>query len=187
MAKSKANKSSAGPGITIKNDGEKARELFLQHVSSARKSTNENLGDAFLPVDGTDAYVEIKRCSESGGTVNQIRAEKYICCVTYVASDQHWWVLSPHDAVREAANRTRGQHTENPFECFSVGLPAFKKCAKGPFSHADLKGAVEDAVRSGRGFPDVQQKMADVSADCEKLAAQHLKEVKALLATLKLN
>jgi len=182
-----ASKASAGQGDTIKSDGEKARALFLQHVASAQKSTDENLGDAFLPVDGTDAYVEIKRCSDARGTVNQIRAEKYICCVTYVASDQQWWVLAPHDAVREAANRTRGQHTENPFECFSVGLSTFKKSAKGPFSHAELKAAIEAAVRSGRQFPDVQQKMMDVSADCEKLAARHLNDVKVLLAKLKLN
>jgi hypothetical protein len=70
----------------IRNEGQKAESLFLDLVSTARHSDAARRGDAIVEVDGSDYYVELKECHASpgrGGTINQVRAIKYITCVIW--------------------------------------------------------------------------------------------------------
>ncbi len=69
---------------TIRGEGERAVERFINLVDGAKVSDNARLGDVIVPVDGKESYVELKECHAelgSGGTINQVRPIKYICCV----------------------------------------------------------------------------------------------------------
>ena len=73
------------PGIS--NDGNTAESRFIELVEESKKNNGDSaLGDAIVQVDGLDYYVEVKKCGSSvgkGGTINQVRAIKYIPCVIW--------------------------------------------------------------------------------------------------------
>jgi len=111
-----------------------------------------------VTVDGTDSYVEIKEChAEDGcnGTINQVRAIKYICCVVWAPNHGCWYVISPDQLVGVAATKARGQHTEIPFESMNFGLRALPDALHTKCSDADLGEVVRAAIRRGRQRTDM--------------------------------
>lgn len=109
----------------IRLEGQGAEAAFLKLVPGSRPSTNAKLGDVLVVVDGAEHFVEIKECHANygvSGTINQVRAIKFITCVIWAPSRDCWYVLSPDQLVLLASTKSRGQHTEIPFECMNLSL-----------------------------------------------------------------
>lgn len=151
----------------IRNEGQRAEDRFLQIVSESRPSPQAKRGDAVVSVDGYQAFVEIKHCRASrhskSATVNQVRAIKYICCVIWAPARNCWYVLSPDHLVHIAAGKSRGQHTEIPFEsmAFSLdSLPDDTKC-----DDQGLTEMVVSAIRQGRMNTEIRDLMRRLHSD----------------------
>jgi len=82
------------------------------------------------------------------------------------------------------SSKTRGQHTENPFESATLNIQNLD-----PFSLSDereLKDAVRHAVHRGQAFPDLQRAMQKVLSDSKALAISSKEEIQVLLSRLDL-
>ena len=166
--------------VAIRNEGNKAEQRFLDLVEDSRKSDEAKSGDAIVRVDGTDEYVEIKKCSTS--TVNQIRAIKYICCAVWASDSDCWCVIPPHELVELAANKNRGQHNEIAFECMNLGLSNLLK--KYRTSNNNLSSAIHEAIRKGREFNQLPSAMNGLLRDIRELKKKHVDKVKILLNSM---
>jgi len=158
----------------------KAEDYFIKLVTGARRSDLAKHGDVVMTVDGDTAYVEIKACrAELGrGTINQVRAIKYICCVIWAPKHRCWYVISPDQLVRLAAKKNRGQHTEIPFECMTLSLnkrlpkDLYTKC-----TDQQLATTVEGAIRRGRENVNLHDMMCRLLVDIESIKERYLNEV----------
>jgi hypothetical protein len=121
----------------ISHAGKSAEERFRE-LTGAEKSPAAAMGDAVL--DGIG--VEIKKASSN--TINQVRAVKYIPLVVLDDPSDQWYVVPAHEVVRQVAVKSRGQHTEIPFECATLSL---KNVASYAVSAADLRAAGNAAAQ----------------------------------------
>ena len=159
----------------ISGGGRKAEDLFREFTGAGRTSSSAE-GDALL--DGSP--VEVKRATKS--TINQVRAVKYIPLVIYFDPEQAWYVVPAHAVIALVSRKTRGQHTENPFESATLSLANLSpyRIASG----ADLKEAVRTAVASSARYPQLRDAMRTVLDDSRALAADSVRRVHVLLAEL---
>lgn len=129
-------------------------------------------GDAIL--DGV--AVEVKRAD--GGSLNQVRAAKYLTVVFICGST--WYVTPAHEIVRFVARHRRGQHTENPFESCALNvsdLVEFRIPSEG-----DLLVATRDAIWQSDRFVALKQAMGRIVHECKVLALNHHELVATALA-----
>ena len=140
----------------IRHEGDTAENRFLELVKGSMKSDNSKRGDALVPYKGSMRYVEIKECHSD--TINQVRAVKYIPLIIYTGDGSApWIVIPPQEVVRLVATKSRGQHTEVPFESANlskkrlpIGLHA---------SDANLDQSVRTAIEKGEKFTEVEEVM----------------------------
>lgn len=104
----------------ISSAGKETEELFC-NITGAIKSTKPSLGDVLLD----EVYIEIKKTST--GSVNQVRAVKYLPLVVYSSKQKCWYVVPADVVVQVVSTKSRGQHTENPFECASISLKSVER------------------------------------------------------------
>jgi hypothetical protein len=157
----------------IRNTGQKAESLFLELVGTARPSDAPRRGDAIVEVDGHDHYVELKECHASpgkGGTINQVRAIKYITCVIWAPKYAKWFVLSPDQLVSLASTKNRGQHTEIPFESMTIRLANLGDQFHETADDRELEDVVTRAIQRGEA----------ASAAMKELMPQLLDEIDQL-------
>jgi len=168
------------PRQAIRNEGEPAEREFLRLVTGARRSTSARLGDAVVPVDGQDSFVEVK-CVTSN-TINQIRAIKFIPLAIYSPDKPlPWAVLSGVDVVRHVFEKERGQHSELALECANLsvsGLPNSVRC-----SESALSDAVIEAIRRGRRYPELAEVLQSLLRDLTELKTRYRELVSAALNT----
>lgn len=125
-------------------------EVRFRRVTGAVRSPVARDGDALL---GGRA-VEVKRTA--GGSVNQVRAVKFIPLVVWVEPVSAWLVVPPDEVVRLAARRRRGQHTECPFESCAIGV---REIESWRVEERDLRAAVLVAFESGDRHPELREAM----------------------------
>lgn len=159
----------------ISGGGHSAEERFRE-LTGADPSSSAAQGDAVL--EGTP--VEVKRATSS--TLNQVRAVKYIPLVVFFEPRDEWYVVPAHAVVAAVSQKTRGQHTENPFESATMSvnnLGAYRVSDVGQLRQATL-----DAIASSERFPELREAMKQVLAESRALADSSLQRVRSLLHQL---
>ena len=140
----------------IRHEGDNAERIFRRLVKDSRLSPDPRRGDAQVLVDGEWHFVEIKECHSN--TINQVRAIKFIPLIIYSPENNRpWAVIPPHEVVNLVSAKSRGQHTEIPFESANLSLsqlPDNFRC-----DDEDLEQKVLQAIRSGNDFAEVKETM----------------------------
>jgi hypothetical protein len=161
--------------VGISSQGKSAEDLFIK-LTGAQKAAKAALGDAILE----NRFVEVKRAS--GSTLNQVRALKYIPLVVYEDTSDSWYVVPAHVVVLEVSRKSRGQHTENPFESATMSLRrlgAYRLEDESQLRHRTLA-----AIEQSDAYPELQQLMRDILSESEELAVSSLTRVRQALADL---
>jgi hypothetical protein len=161
---------------TIRHEGDNAKKLFRRMVTNVRRSNDFSSGDTEVNIDGDWFHVDVKDCQSNA--VNQVRAIRYPTLVIYY--DGFWFVLPPQEVVRLVAQKTRGQHTEIPFECASLSLSQIQSVYR--CSDSQLAERVYAAIRMGQQdeFLPVRKLMGDLSSELVGLRERtksHLAEI----------
>ena len=163
----------------IRLQGETAEKFFRRLVPSAQPPHSESRGDARITVDGQEYHVEIKECHAlpgRSGTINQIRPIKYITLVVYAPRRECWYVVPPNDLVYLAAQKSRGQHTEIPFECMNLTIRQLDdqgfKCID-----ADLPARVFEAVRKGKRDAETRKTMTNLFSAIKALRQEYKQKI----------
>jgi len=165
----------------IRNEGNQAENKFVELVNGASISEVAALGDVIVSVDGVEHYVEIKQCGTRSGTINQVRAIKYIPRVVWASLREKWYILPPNRLVRVAAGKERGQHTEIPFECMNLGMPV-----NAGIPHAmvcedhELSAGIREAILEGERLPECRERMRLLLQDICELRERCVSDIEAL-------
>jgi hypothetical protein len=154
----------------ISNMGGSAENRF-RSLTNSTKPSPASLGDAEL--DGN--FAEVKKVSSD--TLNQVRAVKYSTLVAYDSVREKWFVVPAVKVVQLVADKSRGQHSENPFESATISLA---KLDKYETAEGNLVGAWENAIAQSEARLDVKLKMAQIKLECADLAKKHRDEVQSL-------
>lgn len=165
----------------IRLEGKGAESEFLRLVPNSRASDNARLGDVIVSVDDTQHYVEVKEChapAGSGGTINQVRAIKFITCVVQAPQQRCWYILSPDQLVRLAATKRRGQHTEIPFESMNFTLGSLSSDFHSKASDGELAANVEAAIRRGVAAENLKSLMESLLAEIVAVKQRYIEEVR---------
>jgi hypothetical protein len=159
---------------TIRHEGDDAERSFLRLVRNSRQSPDPKQGDVVVLIDGNWRYVEIKQCQSN--TINQVRAIKFIPLIIYSpGSTEPWVVVPPHEVVRLVAAKSRGQHTEIPFECANLSLNHLADDLR--CGDADLEREVLEAVKEGDSFAAVRDAMTELHDELVRLSERTKQEV----------
>jgi hypothetical protein len=157
--------------IGISGEGLSAEEAF-RSITGATVAATASVGDAML--DGRP--VEVKKASAN--TLNQVRAVKYLPLVAYHQPTQQWYVVPAHDVVRLVSGKSRGQHTENPFESATVSIAWLQDFSVG---EDELREAVLNALDSADEHPRIRDAMAAVLEQSRSLASESIDLVRTIL------
>jgi len=159
----------------ISYGGRQAEEEYIARTGAV-PAPAASIGDVLLE----DYPVEIKRAKSS--TLNQVRAVKYIPLVAYSVPQQRWYVIPAHVVVAEISRKTRGQHSEIPFESATLSLARLYRYRLS--SPDELRLATLSAIESSSTYPRLRQEMIRIRDEARELADQSLSNVRALLAEL---
>jgi hypothetical protein len=154
--------------------GAAVQARFLEIVGGSKTARAAD-GDVIVPFNGKKAFVEVKHAGST--TINQVRAVKYITLVVFSVPQTQWYVVPPHAVVELVSRKTRGQHTENPFESATLST---RDLAKFVVDEKNLKERTIDACKAGEQHP-LRQVMRDVLSRCVQLAIESRELVKAAL------
>ena len=114
----------------------------------------------------------------STNTLNQVRPVKYLPLVVLDTRTSGWYVVPPDEVVRLAAQRGRGQHTENPFESVTLNLAKFRDFK---VAETDLRSVTIAAFGRGDHRSDLRDVMTEVRDKESSLAAWSRKRVQQML------
>lgn len=162
------------PPSGISRAGRPAELLFFELVPDARPTKSSALGDALVD----DHPVEIKLIT-SGVTINQVRAVKYIPLIVHDVPRRDWYVVPPQVVVALVSKKSRGQHTENPFESATLGLKSVREYRLPDMK--ELRREILKAVRTGEQYPRTRAAMNEVLDASRVLAAESLSKVRRVL------
>ncbi len=166
------------PRQAIRHEGDSAEAAFFNLVPGSRKSLAAKLGDAEVLVGEDWRLVEIKECHSD--TINQVRAIKYIPLVIYAPEGElPWLVIPPNEVVRQIASKSRGQHTEIPFESANLSLKrisAIFRC-----NDENLAEHVISAILEGDRFDGVRAAMVELRSELVALSNKVKLQVAPLL------
>lgn len=161
--------------LGISGSGQEVEARFRE-LTGATESARAALGDAVLD----DCHIEIKKASAN--TLNQVRAVKFIPLVVFHTPTNAWYVIPAPDVIAALRGKSRGQHTENPFESATLGVSALAQ-----FRVSDeslLAETVRAAIERGRQFPQLKEMMDKILSDSKDLATRSIAEVHQLLDDL---
>lgn len=162
------------PGISGR--GRSAEEAF-RAITGAGKPARASDGDALLG----GHPVEVKRATN--GTLNQVRAVKYIPLVARHEPSDTWYVVPAHDVVRLVSEKARGQHTENPFESATLSVSHLSDYR---VPEAELKAATLKAIQSADEYPEIRENMNQVLEESRELARRSVARVRQTLSRAEL-
>lgn len=153
----------------IRHEGDNAERSFRRLVKNSRSSPDSKRGDALVLVDNEWYFVEIKECHSN--TINQVRAIKFISLIIYSPENSPpWVVIPPHEVVKLVSAKSRGQHTEIPFESANLSLsqlPDSFRCDDG-----GLEQKVIQAIRDGSNFAEVKETMENLRNELVELGSR---------------
>jgi hypothetical protein len=161
----------------ISHEGQSAEERYRQ-ATGASKPAKSGDGDAVLG----GCNIEVKKAA--GATLNQVRAVKYIPLVALHEPTDTWYVVPAHVVVCLVSSKSRGQHTENPFESATLNIVGLEKYKIA--SEKELKQATLDAIAEANKYPDLKKAMETVLKESKALAACSIRDVKSLITRLKI-
>lgn len=165
----------------IRLEGQGAESAFLRLVPGSRSSGDARLGDVIVSVDHADHHVEVKEChaeAGAGGTINQVRAIKFITCVVWAPKPRCWYILSPDQLVRLAATKSRGQHTEIPFESMNFTLGTLSEEFHSKATDAELAVKVLAAIRRGSVSANLKALMQSLLNEIVAVKTRYIEEVR---------
>lgn len=150
---------------SLRQKGESAKAQFRNLVTNVRRSNDFSDGDTEVFLDGEWYHIEVKTCNSN--SVNQVRAIRYETLVIY--KDNFWYVIPPNEVVRLVMQKSRGQHSEIPFECSHININQVKtvyRCAD-----SQLAERVYAAIRMSQQpqFLEIKQIMEDLTGDLVNL------------------
>jgi hypothetical protein len=163
----------------ISRSGDHAEDLFRK-LTGAEISKGSALGDAVLE----GHYVEVKKIGirgkdgKSTTTINQVRAVKYLPLVIWSELNNEWFVLPPNAVVALAAQRSRGQHTEVPFESMTL---SFRHLIGHEVEASELRQATLEAIAEGERHPELREEMDWVRRAAKALAVESVERIQRLL------
>jgi hypothetical protein len=163
------------PKFGISGGGRSTEEMFLL-LTGAQKAAKAALGDAVL--DGHS--IEVKRATSV--TLNQVRAVKYITLVAFHEPTTSWYVMPAHEVVICVSAKSRGQHTENPFESATLSLGNLGRFKIG--HESKLREAVLAAIAASAKYPQLRDEMHRVLARSKELAAESIAAVRKTARSL---
>jgi len=161
---------------SIRHEGDNAKNLFRKMVTNVRRSDDSSEGDTEVNIDGNWYHIDVKECQSN--TINQVRAIRYQTLVIHTYAG--WYVIPPQEVVRLAAQKSRGQHTEIPFECANLSFNQIQSiywC-----SDSQLAERVNTAIRMGQQpqFINVKDAMDKLYSELIKLKEQTKLSVSAI-------
>jgi hypothetical protein len=159
----------------ISHGGRSAEDMFIT-LTGAQRVARAALGDAVLE----GRHVEVKHASSS--TLNQVRAVKYLPLVVYHSPSDYWYVVPAHVVVLEVSQKSRGQHTENPFESATINLN--RLAAFRLEDRSLLRARTVAAIAESDQYPELQQLMAQILIESKNLASDSIARVRQLLELL---
>lgn len=165
----------------IRLEGKAAESAFRRLVRDSRASDEAKRGDVIVPVDGKDHYVEVKEChapAGAGGTINQVRAIKFITCVVWAPNHRCWYILSPDQLVRLAATKSRGQHTEIPFESMNFTLASLGSQSHAKATDDTLDCEVRAAIRRGLAAGGLRKLMESLLKEIHQVRERWIEKVR---------
>ncbi|HEY5342692.1 MAG TPA: hypothetical protein VIJ66_03430 [Solirubrobacteraceae bacterium] len=115
-------------------------------------------------------------------TLNQVRAVKYIVLIAYYCPDgisPCWYVVPAHRVVALVARKTRGQHTENPFESATLNIRDLADYRVD--DETQLRTQVLAAVHDSARYTDLQAEMARILRESRSLASDSRERVSVVL------
>ena len=136
-------------GIT--NTGRDAESRFRK-LTGALPTPSASQGDAMVSVDGTWQAVEIKYCR--GGTLNQVRPIRFLPVAAF--DGECWYAIPANRLVIAASQKTRGQHTEIPWESMTIALKDFMSFR---VEEAGLARQIAMSIREDRSRNDLLEAM----------------------------
>lgn len=138
----------------IRHQGDNAKNQFRLLVTNVRRSNDFSGGDTEVFIDEGWHHIDVKECRSS--TINQVRAIRYQTLVIH--NDGIWFVIPPQEVVRLVAQKSRGQHTEIPYECAILTLGQIKSVYR--CSDLQLVERVYSAIRMGQQLQFLEVKKA---------------------------
>jgi hypothetical protein len=161
---------------SLRQQGQKAKDMFRKLVTNVRQSNDFSAGDTEVNIDGIWHHIDVKDCTSN--TINQIRAIRYQTLVIY--NDGVWYVIPPQEVVRIVGQKTRGQHTEIPFESAALTLGQIESVFR--CSDSQLPERVYAAIRMGQQekFIEVKNSMERLKLDLIKLNNQTKSSISAI-------
>jgi len=159
----------------ISHGGHSAEEKFRE-LTGANKTARAGDGDAILG----GVNIEVKQASAA--TLNQVRPVKYIPLVAYHEPTDSWYVVPAHSVVALASSKTRGQHTENPFESVTLNVNMLEEYRVS--AESDLKSRTLKAIKDAEKYPELKESMNKVLRDSKSLAAKSVQDVRTILTKL---
>lgn len=168
-------------GGSISREGDASERLFQRIVSHATvPSEGAAYGDVRMVVGNSVHYIEIKKCgSKKGGTLNQVRAIKYIPLVVHLPNQTpHWMVIPPNVLVERMAKRPRGQHTEIALESAAISVNA----SLDPYrcDESELEARVVAAIKEGQANVELSRVMKELKRDIRRLVRHTAFDVEAI-------
>lgn len=159
---------------SIARAGDAAVSRFLRLVPNARPADTVRTGDVDLT--GPRA-VEIKLThAVNGGTINQVRAVRFLPCAVWTPHQGKWLVFSADEIVLLASEKVRGQHTDNPFESCSINLASVDSRRYETATDEVLPAAIARALTRGDSRTDLRRAMERL-ADEVSAVSEHYKTV----------
>jgi hypothetical protein len=98
---------------------------------------------------------------------------------------ESWYVVPAHIVVKEVSRKTRGQHTENPFETATMNLNRLNAYRLEDASQ--LRDRTLAAIAESDKFPALGEALADVLSESQELASRSIDRVRQLLEDLGLD
>jgi len=144
---------------SLRQKGESAKTQFRNLVTNVRRSNDFSNGDTEVFLDGEWYHIDVKSCNSN--SVNQVRAIRYETLVIH--KDNFWYVIPPNEVVRLVVQKSRGQHSEIPFECSHININQIKTVYR--CSDSQLAERVYAAIRMANQpqFLEIKQIMEDLT------------------------
>jgi hypothetical protein len=161
---------------TIRHAGDSAKELFRQLVTNVRRSNDLSAGDTEVFLDNEWHHIDVKECRSN--TINQVRAIRYETLVIH--SHNVWFVIPPQEVVRLVSQKSRGQHSEIPYECANLSLNNIDTVYR--CSDSQLAERVYSAVRMGqeKQFIKLIKRLKALQDDLKIIKEQTKKDIETI-------
>lgn len=107
-----------------------------------------------------------------------MRAIKFITCVVWAPNHRCWYILSPDQLVRLAATKSRGQHTEIPFESMNFTLASLGSQSHAKATDDTLDCEVRAAIRRGLAAGGLRKLMESLLKEIHQVRERWIEKVR---------